>query len=88
MKTVFSFLTIGIIASVIQLSAQNPVVIKLDSPSFEDVPKDRKPLKGWNDVNAFFGETPPDTQPGSFGVTKPAQNGKTYLGLVDRKSVG
>jgi hypothetical protein len=39
---------------------------------------------GWFDCG-FSNETPPDVQPnGTFKVTQPAYNGKTYLALVTR----
>lgn len=62
---------------------QKPEVIKLDNPSFEDYPSMAHPPQGWFDCG-FPGETPTDVQPGSFQVMKPAQNGKTYVGMVTR----
>lgn len=58
---------------------------RLQNPSFED-------------PNFYFGEgktppfwtncgdqnTPPDTQPGAWGVTLPAEHGRNYLGMVFR----
>jgi hypothetical protein len=58
--------------------------IRLNNPSFEDVPKNSMSPKGWVDCG-FDGETPPDVQPGGgFEVTKGAFHGKTYLGMVCR----
>jgi outer membrane protein OmpA-like peptidoglycan-associated protein len=58
-------------------------VIKLENPSFEDVPQASRVPKGWNDCG-FPDETEPDVQPNFFQVGQPAQHGKTYLGLVAR----
>jgi outer membrane protein OmpA-like peptidoglycan-associated protein len=59
-------------------------VIKLENPSFEDTPQAGRAPKGWNDCG-FPDETPPDVQPNAqFQVSKVAQHGKTYLGLVVR----
>lgn len=58
-------------------------IIKLENPSFEDVPRAGAVPKSW--IN--FGkksETPPDIQPGSFQVSKNAKHGNTYLGMVVR----
>jgi len=60
--------------------------ITLINPSFEDIPRYGKPPRGWYDCG-FPGETPPDVQPlpeGQFQVSKPAEDGDTYLGLVVR----
>ncbi len=60
--------------------------ITLINPSFEDIPRYGKPPRGWYDCG-FPGETPPDVQPlpeGQFQVSKPANEGDTYLGLVVR----
>ena len=57
--------------------------ISLTNPSFEDVPRCCEAPRGWN----YCGppdESPPDVQPGSFQVTKPAHSGDTYLSLVVR----
>ncbi len=58
-------------------------VINLYNPSFEDDPQRSLIVNGWNDCG-FFGESAPDVQPGSWYVDIPAQDGKTYLGLVTR----
>ncbi len=58
--------------------------IKLQNPSFEDFNKIGSPPAGWRDCG-FTGETPPDVNPHpEFYVTRPAQNGNTYLGMVTR----
>lgn len=59
-------------------------IIRLKNPSFEDIPRASKVPRGWYDCG-FPGETPPDVQPeGTFGVSRPAYDGGTYLGLVVR----
>lgn len=57
--------------------------IYIQNQSFEDEPGAAQIPSGWNDCGAP-NETPPDIQPGSFNVDKPAQDGNTYLGLVVR----
>ena len=60
--------------------------IKLINPSFEDIPRNSVPPRGWYDCG-FENETPPDVQPlgtNGFNVIKPAAEGNTYLGLVVR----
>jgi hypothetical protein len=69
--------------------SQNEVV-KFTNPSFEGKPgsgelpesKEHQSLK-WINI-APNEQSPPDTQPGSFGCTKKAFEGKTYLGMVVR----
>ena len=65
------------------------VYTEFTNPSFEDLPRPQQPPYGWWDCG-FNGETPPDTHPmpgkGSFGVTRPAQEGNTYLGMVVREN--
>lgn len=61
--------------------------IYLTNPSFEDMPRHSKEPVGWYDCGGdlFPGESPPDVQPsGEFSVTKPANHGGTYLGMVVR----
>lgn len=59
-------------------------VIELYNPSFEDIPLNSRPPRGWTDCG-FPRESPPDTQPDpTFQVTKNAQDGNTYLGMVVR----
>ncbi|MCP4438979.1 MAG: OmpA family protein [Aureispira sp.] len=59
-------------------------IIYLENPSFEDMPRAGRSPSGWEDCGQA-GETPPDVQPyGGFNVTKTAQDGSTYLGLVTR----
>lgn len=58
--------------------------IKLVNPSFEDTPHAGLAPVGWGDAGAAD-QTPPDVQPnGGFSCTRPAYEGKTYVGLVTR----
>ncbi len=66
-------------------------VIKLDNPSFEDIPHRGGDylggIKGWYDCGLinFPAETPPDIHPKDFwSNTKKAKHGNTYLGIVVR----
>jgi len=63
--------------------AQIPQTIILDNPSFEDYPGAAHTPFGWFNCG-FTGETDVDVQPGSFQVTRAAQNGRTYMGMVTR----
>jgi outer membrane protein OmpA-like peptidoglycan-associated protein len=62
-------------------------VINLTNPSFEDTPhageRGGSAPTGWYDCGSPT-ETPPDVQPGFFGIFKPASHGTTYMGLVVR----
>lgn len=58
-------------------------VIPLENPSFEDTPEAAKIPSGWYDCGGVR-ETPPDVQPGAFGVDLEPYDGDTYLGLVVR----
>lgn len=69
--------------------------IYLNNPSFEGTPRAGITAyrgisaPGWTDCGSamFPGETPPDIHPGNFfRVTKSAQDGKTYIGLVAREN--
>lgn len=76
----FCFLFVEIL-----LGAQS-VAITLKNPSFEDVPRHNRTPPGWVDCG-FPGETKPDIHPnGTFGVTKLAKEGSSYLGLVVREN--
>ena len=63
--------------------------IFLVNPSFEDVPRQGKAPRGWQDCG-FPAESPPDVQPNDnvgfafFKVTREAYDGGTYLGMVVR----
>jgi outer membrane protein OmpA-like peptidoglycan-associated protein len=67
----------------IHAQSTNATPIYLDNPSFEDFARAGHAPHGWFDCGKQ-GETPPDTQPGSFEVAENAHNGATYLGLVVR----
>lgn len=66
--------------------------IRLKNPSFEGTPKRggfdfEENLDGWFDCGQkrLMNESPPDVHPDGFWkVTKPAYEGKTYLGVVVR----
>lgn len=59
-------------------------VIQLFNSSFEDFARCCQPPTGWMDCG-FQAETPPDVQPaGGFSVNRPAQDGRTYMGMVTR----
>ena len=60
-------------------------VIRLENPSFEGTPRPGTLPDGWTDCG-FERESPPDTQPGSFGVTRKAFDGATYLSMVAREN--
>lgn len=60
--------------------------ISLRNASFEDMPRNSSPPRGWTDCGAP-GESPPDVHPDPaflFRVGMKAQNGKTFLGMVTR----
>lgn len=59
-------------------------IIKLRNPSFEfDPPGAGTTPQEWLNLGAKD-QTPPDIQPGYFGVSLPAKHGKVYLGLSVR----
>lgn len=62
--------------------------VLLDNPSFEDRPGPNRAPQGWYDCSYQFpGETPVDVQPsGSWNVTRVAQDGETYVGMVVREN--
>ena len=68
-------------------------VIKLQNPSFEDMPRKgvpgMPPIKGWHDcgLSKFPSESPPDIHPvvnNAWEVALEPYDGNTYLGLVTR----
>lgn len=68
------------------LYGQSQDTVKLKNPSFEDYPRVSSAPSGWLDCG-FPDETEPDVQPSpnnEFRVSKPANHGYTYLGLVVR----
>lgn len=58
-------------------------IIELENPSFEGTPGNSTLPEGWYNCG-FVEESPPDLQPGSFGITQKAVDGNTYLGMVAR----
>jgi len=79
---------IAIIAAIpALLLAQQPQKITLNNPSFEDFPRQGQVPRGWYDCS-FESETPPDIHPSlaaaQFEVTKEANDGNTYIGMVVR----
>ena len=68
----------------IALLAQRPIELK--NPSFETDPRGHSQTpSGWINLGTSD-HTPPDIQPGSFGVNLEPQDGENYLGLVVRAS--
>lgn len=66
------------------LMGQEPEVIYIKNPSFEGSAGPGQAPNHWSDCG-YINETPPDIQPyGGFNVTRPAFDGKTYIGLVTR----
>lgn len=66
------------------IHAQETEIIYLQNPSFEDQPRPGNTPESWADCGQMQ-ESPPDVQPyGGFNVTRPAQDGKTYIGFVTR----
>ncbi len=62
---------------------EEEVIITLNNSSFEDIRRNSHPPAGWYDCG-FINETPPDVQPGSFGVMQDPKDGMSYLGMVVR----
>ncbi|MFK8163304.1 MAG: OmpA family protein [Lewinella sp.] len=61
-------------------------LIFLGNPSFEDMPRNSSPPRGWTNCGAP-GETPPDVHPDPeflFKVGMAAQHENTFLGMVTR----
>jgi hypothetical protein len=72
------------ICNIAQVLGQN--YIDLKNPGFENpVPVAGKTPPDWLNLGSTS-ETPPDIQPGFFGVTLNAQQGETYIGLVTRET--
>ena len=84
MKTIFTSLALF---GLVSMAAQDR--IKLENPSFEGAPATATVPKGWISCGVF-GETPSDIHPSRnsrnafFGVTRPAYDGETYVGMVAR----
>ncbi|HAD11624.1 MAG TPA: OmpA family protein, partial [Saprospirales bacterium] len=79
MKTIVAFLLLSFTCS--GLTAQD--VIRLKNPGFESEPEFGVVPEHWINLGSTS-ETPPDIQPGFFGVVDKPYEGKTYLGLVVR----
>jgi outer membrane protein OmpA-like peptidoglycan-associated protein len=74
--------------STLAAQGQEEGYIFLRNPSFEDMPRNSAPPRGWTNCG-FPGESPPDVHPDpqfEFRVSKPAQDGNTYLGMVTREN--
>ncbi len=63
--------------------AQKDAPILFVNSSFEGLPRSGLQPNGWTNCGPAS-ETPPDVQPGQFGVTLAPSNGQSYLGLVVR----
>ncbi len=81
MKQIVSFSIFYVLFSIYSIGQTN--IIELKNPSFEQTARAGKTPYNWMDCG-FTGETPPDIQPGHFGVSVPSFDGETYLGLVTR----
>ncbi len=72
----FASLSLGINAQVVR-------EVPLANPSFEGEAAPSKVPAQWTDCG-YQTESPPDVQPGAFGVDLPAAEGHTYVGMVVR----
>lgn len=82
------FVTCTLIFTGLALYAQEAGTILLRNASFEDLPRNSAPPTSWTNCG-FPGESPPDVHPDpqfEFQVSKPAQHGDTYLGMVTREN--
>jgi outer membrane protein OmpA-like peptidoglycan-associated protein len=84
MKPAYIFTVIALFLMPAWLWSQKLSPITLTNPSFEDLPQCCETPTGWFNCGSSASETPPDVQPGSFEVSKPASNGETYVGMVAR----
>lgn len=66
-------------------SSSGLTTIYLNNPSFEGYPGAGIEIPGWYNCGPTS-ETPPDLQPGFFGVATAPRHGNTYLGLVVRQT--
>ncbi|MEL6988004.1 MAG: hypothetical protein AAGK97_09245 [Bacteroidota bacterium] len=78
-----SFILLCLLGHFNSLNAQVDI-IKIKNPSFEGKAKQSEPPKFWRSFNLFKDESPPDTQPGIWGVKRKASDGDTYIGIVVR----
>lgn len=71
-----------VLASTLANAQEEKIVLR--NPSFEDMPRHSYPPRYWSNCG-FDNESPPDVQPDfTFGVSKLAEDGNTYLGMVVR----
>ncbi len=82
-RILFSITLLTIFSSFILAAQQKEPPVKLQNASFEGYPKPSVSPSAWLSCGSA-GESEPDTQPGAFEVTKAAQNGSSYLGMVVR----
>ncbi len=66
-------------------SEPQPQQIHLSNSSFEGTPAAGSTPDGWTNCGDR-GESPTDIQPGFFGVSLPAAEGRTYLSMVVRET--
>jgi hypothetical protein len=62
--------------------AQNIVKVPITNGSFEGIPRESNTPKGWKPCGTY---STPDILPGVWGVTMPAKDGKTFVGLTARE---
>lgn len=95
MKSLKKFFSAALSLFIILSVHAQEEVVHLKNPSFEGVPRagistySGISAAGWIDCGAimFPGESPPDIHPGNFfNVSKTAQDGRTYIGLVAREN--
>lgn len=86
---VIALLAVGALAAQSSLqTVQDAPMIVLRNASFEDMPRNSAPPRGWIDCGDPL-ETPPDVHPDpefAFRVSKPAFHKNTYLGMVTREN--
>ncbi len=81
-----NLLKISLFVLFLPLKSMAQTSIELANPSFEkDLPGAGIVPAGWIDLGAAD-QTPPDIQPGFFGVSFPPQDGHVYLGLAVREN--
>lgn len=66
-------------------ACSEPQHIHLSNSSFEGSPASGQTPEGWTNCSADS-ESPTDIQPGFFGVTQPAAEGRAYLSMVVRET--
>ena len=89
-RFLISFFSILVFSATDLLAQEKPIY--LNNSSFEDMARPGREPRSWYDCGAinFPEETPPDVHPvletPAFEVTKRAQDGDTYLGMVVREN--